>query len=165
MFSVQGKSAWYCFMVFCSFVLYHLCPVRKKKKMPKLPSQPSSPHFYYMHLSYVKCRMDWSYRKPYIWLSFNFLKQYSAFGACLTSVNMQETVKFSLKCAEIPWLVKLSLTGRRINFPDMVTHVTLILCGDPKYRCSFRILNNIENRGPALINFWYAWLKRQSCYT
>ena len=28
-FSVQGKSAWYFFMVFCSFVLCHLCPVHK----------------------------------------------------------------------------------------------------------------------------------------
>ena len=29
LFSVQGKSVWYCFMVFCSFVLHHLCPVHK----------------------------------------------------------------------------------------------------------------------------------------
>ena len=28
-FSVQGKSALYFFMVFCSFVLCHLCPVHK----------------------------------------------------------------------------------------------------------------------------------------
>ena len=29
LFSVQGKSAWYCFMVLCSFVSCHLCPVHK----------------------------------------------------------------------------------------------------------------------------------------
>ena len=29
LFSVQGKCAWYCFMVLCSFVSCHLCPVHK----------------------------------------------------------------------------------------------------------------------------------------
>ena len=29
LFSVQGKSAWYVFMVSCSFVLRHLCLVHK----------------------------------------------------------------------------------------------------------------------------------------
>ena len=29
LFSVQGKSAWYVFMFFCSFVLCHLCLVHK----------------------------------------------------------------------------------------------------------------------------------------
>ena len=29
LFSVQGKSPWYCFMVLCSFVSSHLCPVHK----------------------------------------------------------------------------------------------------------------------------------------
>ena len=29
LFSGQGKSTWYCFMVLCSFVSCHLCPVHK----------------------------------------------------------------------------------------------------------------------------------------
>ena len=36
-----------------------------------------------------------------------------------------ERVKFSLTYTEIPWLVKLSLTGKRFNFPGTVTHFTL----------------------------------------
>ena len=70
-----------------------------------------------------------------------------------------ETVTFSLTYPEIPWL---DLRGM-INFPGMVTHVTHQLRGDPKTRCSFRILNRIENRRPAIINFCYVWLKRHSC--
>ena len=31
LFSVQGKSAWYVFMVFCSFVLYVICVCYKMK--------------------------------------------------------------------------------------------------------------------------------------
>ena len=36
--------------------------------------------------------MDWSYRKPYICLSFNFWRQYPADRICLTSVNVQQYV-------------------------------------------------------------------------
>ena len=72
--------------------------------MTKLPSQPAilSAHLLHEFIVNVKCRMDRSYRKPYICLSFNFLKQYSANGTCLTSVSMSppsdfyERVKFFL---------------------------------------------------------------------
>ena len=72
--------------------------------MTKLPSQPAilSTHLLHEFIVNVKCRMDRSYRKPYICLSFNFMKQYSANGTCLTSVSMSppsdffERVKFSL---------------------------------------------------------------------
>ena len=39
-----------------------------------------------------------------------------------------ERVKFPLTYTEIPRLVKLSLTGKRINFPGIVTHVTHKCC-------------------------------------
>ena len=35
--------------------------------------------------------------------------------------------------------------------------------GDPKYKCSFPILNRIENRRPTIINFGYVWLTTQLC--
>ena len=35
-------------------------------------------------------------------------------------------VKFSLAYTEIPWLVKLSLTRKIINFPGMVTHTNIV---------------------------------------
>ena len=38
--------------------------------------------------------------------------------------NFFERVQFSLTYIEIPWLDKLSLTGKRINFPGIVTDVT-----------------------------------------
>ena len=129
-FSVQGKSSWFCFMVFCSFVFCHLCPVHKINAQTPIAAILST---YSLHecIVNVRCRMDWSYRKPYIYLSLNFLKQYFANETCLTSVNMQEPpsdfserVKFPLTYTEIPRLVKLSLTGKRINFPGIVTHVT-----------------------------------------
>ena len=37
-----------------------------------------------------------------------------------------ERVKFSLTYTEIPRLVKLSFTGKRINFPGMVTHANIV---------------------------------------
>ena len=49
-------------------------------------------HLLHEFIVNVKHRMDWSYRKPYICLSFNFWKQYPADGICLTSVNMQKFV-------------------------------------------------------------------------
>ena len=129
-FSVQGKSSWYCVMVFCSFVLCHLCPVNKINAPTPITAILSS-YLFHEFIVNVKCRMDWSLRKPYVCLSLNFWKQYSSYNTCLTSVNKQEPpsnfferVYFSLTYTEIPWLVKLSLTGKRINFPGMVTHVT-----------------------------------------
>ena len=58
-----------------SFVLRHLCPVHKLNAQTPITT--------------ILEWMDWSYRKPYICLSFNFWKQYPADGICLTSVNMQ----------------------------------------------------------------------------
>ena len=93
----------------------------------------------------VKCRMDESHRKPYICLSLEFLIQYSANGTCLISVNIRESV------------TSLWLLWKSYIFPDLYwksltwltgngnTCHTLILWGDPKSRCSFRILNKIEN--------------------
>ena len=75
----------------CSLVLSHLCPVHK------INAQTPITTIFATRLSHefilnVKYRMDWSCRKPYICLSFNLWKQYSANGTCLTSVNMQKYV-------------------------------------------------------------------------
>ena len=50
------------------------------------------PHLLHEFIVNVKHRMDWSYRKPYICLSFNFWKQYPTDGIWLTSGNMQKYV-------------------------------------------------------------------------
>ena len=83
LFSVQGKSACYCFMVYI-FILCLLCPVYKINAQTW--SQPSSPPIYYMNLS-------WTYSavwidligNPISFCRFFFLKQYSANGTCLMS--------------------------------------------------------------------------------
>ena len=86
LFFVEGKSAWYVVMVFCSFVLCHLCLVHKINAQTPITAILST---YLIHefIVNVKSRMDGSHRKPYIYLSFKFLTQYSANGTCLTSVN------------------------------------------------------------------------------
>ena len=91
LFSVQGKSAWFCFMVFCSFVLCHLCLVHKIDAQTPITATLST---FLLHefIVNVKCRMDESHGKSYICLSCNFLIQYSANATCLTSLNMQEHV-------------------------------------------------------------------------
>ena len=45
---VQGKAAWYCFMVFVR--LFYVIFVGYTKYIPKLSLQPSSPPIYYMNL-------------------------------------------------------------------------------------------------------------------
>ena len=131
LFSVQGKSAWYCLC--CSFVSRHLCPVHTINAPTPITTILAT-HLLHEFIVNVKHRMDWSYRKRYIYLSFNSGKQYLSDGICLTSVNMQkyvtylydffDRVRFSLTYTEIPWLDKLSLTGKIINFPGIVTDVT-----------------------------------------
>ena len=56
-FSVQGKSSWFCFMVFCSFVLCHLCPVHKINARTPIAAILST---YSLHecIVNVRCRMD-----------------------------------------------------------------------------------------------------------
>ena len=112
LFSVQEKPAWYVFMVFCSFVLCHLCLVHKINTQTLITAILST---YLIHefIVNVKCRMDGSQRKPYTCLAFDFLIQYSANGICLTSVNMQEChlPLASLKELHFPWLT--------LKFPDL----------------------------------------------
>ena len=91
LFSVQGKSAWYVFLNFCSFVLCHLCLVHKINAQTPITAILST-YLIHKFIVNVKWRMDRSPEKPYICLSFDFLIQYSANGTCLTSVNMQEYV-------------------------------------------------------------------------
>ena len=76
----SGKICLVLFQGCCSFVLRHLCPVHKLNAQTPITT--------------ILEWMDWSYRKPYICLSFNFWKQYPAHGMCLTAVNMQKYVTF-----------------------------------------------------------------------
>lgn len=76
---------------FFSYVLSQLCPVHKINAEIPITAIIST-HLIHEFTVNVKWRMDWSYRKPYVCLPFNFLKQYSANGTYLTSVNMQECV-------------------------------------------------------------------------
>ena len=86
-----GKICLVLFQGCCSFVLHHLCPVHKINAQAPITTILTT-HWLHEFIVNVKHRMDWSYRKPYICLSFNFWKQYLADGICLTSVNMQKYV-------------------------------------------------------------------------
>ena len=90
LFSVQGKSAWYVFMVFV-LLFCHLSLLHKINAQTPITAILST---YLIHefLVNVKCRMDGSHRKPYICLSFDFLIQYSDKGTCLTSLSVQKYV-------------------------------------------------------------------------
>lgn len=105
------------------------------------PLQRSSPPIYnneFIHS--VKWRIHWPYRKPYICLLFNFLKQYSAHRTCLTSVSIctkefltwgnsesRKKKKFmivefhfrltSLKELNFPWQI--------VKFPDLLNKMPL----------------------------------------
>ena len=93
---VQGKSAWYCFIVFF-FCFRHLRPVHEVNAKTPITAILFT---YLLHefIVNVNWRMDWSYRKPYICVSFNFLKQ---------TILPTEHVKLltSLKEVQFPWLI------------------------------------------------------------
>ena len=91
--SVQGQSAWYCFMFVV--LLFYVIWVRYTKYSVNAQTPITTilaTHLLHEFIVNVKYTMDWSNRKPYICLSFNFWRQYSANGTCLTSVNMQKYV-------------------------------------------------------------------------
>ena len=128
----SGKICLVLFQGCCSFVLRHLCPVHK------INAQTSITTILATHLLHEftqsKILMDWSYRKPCICLSFNFWKQYPAYGICLTLVNAEicHLPLTSLKESNFTWLILKFLDlincplcwGKRINFPGIVTDVT-----------------------------------------
>ena len=87
----SGKICLVLFQGCCSFVLRHLCPVHKINA-PAPTTTILATHLLHEFIVNVKHRMDWSYRKPYICLSFNFWKQYPTDGIWLTSGNMQKYV-------------------------------------------------------------------------
>ena len=96
LFSVQGKSAWYCFKGAVSRLLFFCftssqCPVHKINTPTPITTILAS-HLLHEFIVNVKHIIDWSYTKSYICLSFNFWKQYPSDGICLTSVNMQKYV-------------------------------------------------------------------------
>ena len=130
--SVQGKSAWYVFMVLCSFV-YMSSVLHKNNKCP------NSHHSHPVHLFNTWISRECKVQNR--WISYRNMSPPSGFF---------ERVTFNFP--DLYWNSLTWLTGND----------TLILWGDPKSRCSFRILNRIENRRPAIIIFCYAWLKRHS---
>ena len=79
-----------CFFVLL-FYMSSLCLVLKINAQTPIAATLST---YLIHefIVNVKCRKDGSYRKPCIWLPFDFLIQYSANGTCLTSGNMYEYI-------------------------------------------------------------------------
>ena len=85
LFSVQGKSAWYCFMV--AVLLFYVICVHKINARTPITIILAT-HLLHEFILNLKYRMDRSYWKPYICFSFNLWKQYSVNGTCLTSVNM-----------------------------------------------------------------------------
>ena len=142
--NLLGMFSWVFFVLLC-----HCSPLKKINAQTLITAILPS---YLIHefLVNVKCRKDRSHKKSYICFLFDFLMQFYANGACLTSVNVGrkmlppssffERVSFYLPdlCTETPWL---DLRGM-INFPGKATHIyhTIILWGYPKSRCSLRIL-------------------------
>ena len=71
----SGKICLVLFQGCCSFVLRHLCPVHKINAQPPITTILAT-HLLHEFIVNVKHRVDWSRRKPYICLSFNFWKQW-----------------------------------------------------------------------------------------
>ena len=88
----SGKICLVLFQGCCSFVqLRHLCPIHKINAQTPITTILAT-HLLHDFIVNVKHWMDWSYRKPYICLSYNFWKQYPTDGIWLTSVNIQKYV-------------------------------------------------------------------------
>ena len=83
----SGKFWMVLFQGCWSFFLRHLCLLHKINAKTPITTILAT-HLLYEFIVNVKHRMDWSYRKPCICVSFlNFWKQYPADGICLTSVS------------------------------------------------------------------------------
>ena len=101
LFSVQGKSVG---MFSCFFVFLVYMSLNARTPITAILST----HLIHEFLVNVKCRMDGSHRKPFIYLSFDFLIQYSAnFGEyaeiCnLPLVSLKELDLISLTYTETP---------------------------------------------------------------
>ena len=90
LFSVQVKSAWYCFKAVV--LLSSVSGTRNKCPNSDPITTILATHLFHEFIVNVKHRMDWSYGKPYICLLFNFWKQNPADGICFTTMNMQKYV-------------------------------------------------------------------------
>lgn len=74
LFSVQGQSAWCCFMVLVP--LFYVIWVRYTKYSVNAYTPITTilaTHLLHEFIVNVKYTMDWSNRKPYTFLSFNFI--------------------------------------------------------------------------------------------
>ena len=159
--NLLAMFSWFFFVCF----MCHLCLLHKINAQTPITAILST-CLIHEFLVNVNCRMDGSHRKPYICLSFDFLIQYSAnfgeyAGICHLPLASLKRVTFNFPDRygnSLTWL-----SGNDWFFWHGDTCHTLILWGGPKSRCSFRILNRIEERRPAIINVCYAWLKRHSC--
>ena len=150
LFSVQGKSAFIgpvsCFLFFCS--IRHLCAGKNK------PQTPITAILFITWIIYHECKLSAEWMdlignpiSACRLISWNNILPMDMFRWICTNMSLPSDffirVKFSLSYSEIPWLVKLSLTGKRINFPCMVTQChTLILWGSSsEIQMFFRIIN------------------------
>ena len=64
---------------YCKILLYYIIYYIENTQFSLIAAS-------FLQINYLSIYLSISYKKPYIWLSFDFLKQYSANGTCLTSV-------------------------------------------------------------------------------
>ena len=111
----SGKICLVLFQGCCSFVLRHLCPVHEINAQTPVTTILAT-HLLHEFIVNVKHRMDWSYGKPYICLSFNFWKQYPADRIIMFYYSEYAEICHlpltSLKESNFSWLV--------LKFPDLI---------------------------------------------
>ena len=95
----------------CSFVLRHLCPVHKINAQTPITTILVT-HLLHEFIVNVKHRMDWSYRKPYVYICLSFNSCWCNmfnFGEYAEICHLPLT---SLKESNFPWL--------KLKFPDLI---------------------------------------------
>ena len=111
----SGKICLVLFQGCCSFVLRHLCPVHEINAQTPVTTILAT-HLLHEFIVNVKHRMDWSYGKPYICLSFNFWKQYPADRIIMFYYSEYAEICHlpltSLKESNFPWLI--------LKFADLI---------------------------------------------
>ena len=130
----SGKICLVLFQGCCSFVLRHLCPVHEINAQTPVTTILTT-HLLHEFIVNVKHRMDWSYGKPYICLSFNFWKQYPAdriimfyyseyAEICHLPLTSLKESNFSWLVLKFPELINCPLWVKELIFLAFVTDVT-----------------------------------------
>ena len=103
----SGKICLVLFQGCCSLVLRHLCPVHNSPIITILAT-----HLLHEFIVNVKHRMDWSYRKPYVYICLSFNSCWCNmfnFGEYAEICHLPLT---PLKESNFPWLI--------LKFPDLI---------------------------------------------